>query len=297
MNKKAFTLVELIVVITILAILWTIWFTTYTGYTSEARDSSRLADLSNIKKAIDLYEINNSKLPEITSSFDVYFWANLLFSQWTFWSDTVPTLKWLINEVPKDPVTWDAYSYSLSQDKTEYETGWFLENEKLSYSPISKANAWTTIAQSVLRWNYNWQFIKIISWDNVLAFASPSITTNNTEVNSLQDVSNQNLFVYDGFYNLPANFVNSRYSVVWSTTNRFLNTDSIEIYNWTLVDLNQDVNQLRFIENLQNAYRDTDLSSKFIISKLLSKDLNSSETLKDAKIMLNTLVSDKISIK
>jgi len=47
-----------------------------------------------------------------------------------------------------------------------------------------------------------------------LAFASPSITTNNQTVLNLEDISNQNLFVYDGFYNLPANFVDSRYSVV-----------------------------------------------------------------------------------
>mgnify|MGYP003522616170 CR=1 FL=1 len=79
MNKKAFTLVELIVVITILAILWTIWFTTYTGYTSEARDSSRLADMWNIKKAIDLneteQEMKNCAIKKIDGIFDHILFA------------------------------------------------------------------------------------------------------------------------------------------------------------------------------------------------------------------------------
>jgi prepilin-type N-terminal cleavage/methylation domain-containing protein len=49
-NKKAFTLVELIVVITILAVLSTIAFISFQGYTMSARDSVRLADIKSIEK-------------------------------------------------------------------------------------------------------------------------------------------------------------------------------------------------------------------------------------------------------
>ena len=52
-NKKAFTLVELIVVITILAVLWTIAFISLQSYTISARDSVRVADLNTIKSAIE----------------------------------------------------------------------------------------------------------------------------------------------------------------------------------------------------------------------------------------------------
>jgi prepilin-type N-terminal cleavage/methylation domain-containing protein len=51
-NKKlsAFTLVELIVVIVILAILATIAFLSFSSQSASARDSTRLADMSNIAK-------------------------------------------------------------------------------------------------------------------------------------------------------------------------------------------------------------------------------------------------------
>lgn len=55
-NKKAFTLVELIIVITILVILATIWFINFWNYWSQARDSLRKSDLKNIEKSINLYK-------------------------------------------------------------------------------------------------------------------------------------------------------------------------------------------------------------------------------------------------
>ncbi|MDD2917079.1 MAG: type II secretion system protein, partial [Candidatus Gracilibacteria bacterium] len=45
-----FTLIELIVVITILVILGTIAFLNLSGFQSSARDSSRIENLSNLKK-------------------------------------------------------------------------------------------------------------------------------------------------------------------------------------------------------------------------------------------------------
>lgn len=297
MIKKAFTLVELVVIVTILIILSTIWLISYMWYSSDARDSLRLTDLVNIKKAIDINKINTWKLPQITNPVEIKVWTEIIFRQWTFWNATISDLKWLINKNPKDPLTKLEYSYSVTSDGKEYEIWGFLENDKFTLSTFPQANAWESITTAFIRWNYNGQFVKVISWNNVLALASPSITTNNQTVLDLEEISNQNLFVYDGFYNLPANFVDSKYSVYWSVKNRFLNTSNIEIFNWNISDLNQDINQLKFIENLQKAYKDTDLSNKSIINNLLNKDLNSSETLKDAKIMLNTLISDKISIK
>lgn len=58
-----FTLVELIVVITILAILGTIGFLSIGGYSSRARDSSRVADISNITKSLDLSIITAGTYP------------------------------------------------------------------------------------------------------------------------------------------------------------------------------------------------------------------------------------------
>jgi len=295
MNKKAFTLVELIVVITILAVLGTIGFISYTWYTSEARDSARLADMWNIKKAIDLYEINTWKLPEVTNPVEIKSGTQVIFNQGTFWNVTIAGLKWLISQNPKDPLTKLEYSYSLTFDKSEYELGWFLENDKVSFSPISQANAWEALTTALLRWNYNWQFVKVISWDNVSLYAAPSITVSDTSIEQLADLAEQNKFVYDGFYNLPANFASSKYNANWWNSKKYLNKDNIVLYNWTISDLNTDSNQLSLLSNLQSAYTDTDVSNQYIIKKIMDMDSNNQEeSLKSMKSMLSILVSDKI---
>lgn len=54
MNKKGFTLVELIVVITILAILWTVAYLSFSWYSKDARDTTRASDIKLIENSIVL---------------------------------------------------------------------------------------------------------------------------------------------------------------------------------------------------------------------------------------------------
>jgi len=63
MNKKAFTLVELLVVMTVLSILATISFIYFFNSFAETRDSSRLSDLNNMVTNLELYYTQESKLP------------------------------------------------------------------------------------------------------------------------------------------------------------------------------------------------------------------------------------------
>lgn len=49
-----FTLIELIVVITILAILGTIGFLSIQGYSKSARDGTRVSDLAQLSKGLDI---------------------------------------------------------------------------------------------------------------------------------------------------------------------------------------------------------------------------------------------------
>lgn len=62
-RASAFTLVELIVVISILAILATAGFLSIQGYSVRARDSSRVSDLANISKGLDLLIAKGNSLP------------------------------------------------------------------------------------------------------------------------------------------------------------------------------------------------------------------------------------------
>ncbi len=60
---KGFTLVELIVVITILAILGTIGFISIQGYSSSARDSTRISNLTNLRKGLDIVHVTGMDYP------------------------------------------------------------------------------------------------------------------------------------------------------------------------------------------------------------------------------------------
>jgi prepilin-type N-terminal cleavage/methylation domain-containing protein len=56
-HPDAFTLVELIVVISILAILATIAIIAFSGYGTSSRNSVKAADLSNMRKVLELNRI------------------------------------------------------------------------------------------------------------------------------------------------------------------------------------------------------------------------------------------------
>ncbi len=83
-NKKWFTLVELIIVITILAILATIAFLSFQWYSSEARDSGKMSELSEIVKTI---AVNEAKLGTAVTAYTTSSsWTTVNGIAWTGWA-------------------------------------------------------------------------------------------------------------------------------------------------------------------------------------------------------------------
>ena len=62
-NQHAFTLVELLIVIVIIAILAAITVVTYTGIQARARASAVSSSLSQAKKKLELYKVDNTTYP------------------------------------------------------------------------------------------------------------------------------------------------------------------------------------------------------------------------------------------
>lgn len=60
-----FTIVELLIVIVVIGILAAITIVAYNGVQAKARDSTRIAKVKSIAKAIDLYYVDNGKYPPI----------------------------------------------------------------------------------------------------------------------------------------------------------------------------------------------------------------------------------------
>ncbi len=120
-NKKAFTLVELIVVIIIIAILWTIAFISLQWYSKSARDVRRTTDIQNIKKSLELFILRTGKYPLPDNSGTVSYSWDLLRTQWTIWDTVSTNLSRNLNEKPLDPLTKIEYTYSVTNIQKEYE--------------------------------------------------------------------------------------------------------------------------------------------------------------------------------
>lgn len=70
MNKKGFTLVELMVVMAIIAILATAGVSSYGSYIKRARDTARFADLKAIETALISYQSVNGRYPSSDDAAD-----------------------------------------------------------------------------------------------------------------------------------------------------------------------------------------------------------------------------------
>lgn len=63
-SQKGFTIVELLIVIVVIAILAAITIVAYNGIQQRARDAQRLADITSIAKALEVYKAQYGRYPD-----------------------------------------------------------------------------------------------------------------------------------------------------------------------------------------------------------------------------------------
>ena len=100
--KKGFTLVEILVVATIIMVLAGIGIVSYSTLSKQSRDSRRIADLQNLRSALEFYRSDNDLYP-LTAALD-----DLVTNGY-------------LNSIPKDPKDPDQEYMYCSSNGSEYE--------------------------------------------------------------------------------------------------------------------------------------------------------------------------------
>jgi len=252
MTKRAFTLVELIVVITILAILWTIAFISLQWYSRDSRDSKRIADIWNIKTALELYSLKTWKYPA-PDNFDVvsYSWkTEIVRYQWVIWNQVTRNLKTLIIK-PLDPLTNDEYIYSVTNIYKEYEVlGLYEWDVNIAYNNplINKANAGVSTLTPKIDWTYNWVFVKTTNY----IIPTPSIITSETlSWILILNPTNVKSQVVSGWNNIPKN--NLIQTSTWK-----LSID-LSVYSWSITKNSTYTEKIKAMQQIQKTYTWTKL--------------------------------------
>lgn len=253
-NKKitrGFTLVELVVVITILAILGTIWLISFNSYNSSTRDATRASNINNIVTALEINKVKTNIYPEPTRPFSIKDNWFEVFVQWTFWDLTRKIISWL-SDIPKDPLYWIEYSYSVNQDRTEYQIAWVYESDQITYNLLSLNKAMAVSIDDpepeqkkinvFVKWNYNWVMTKSMSWWVTKLYGLPTIMSSDIENNwvprsiyDLIDTEYGKTLVLNKAYNIPASYKNTKIAndYFWKTPfwKSYLEVDYIVV--WT----------------------------------------------------------------
>lgn len=144
LNKKWFTLIELIVVIWIIAVMWTIAVLWVQSWIWTSRDAARWSNLDQIISALEISMYNNTTLPMPDSSIPITASGTMIWYQWTFCDGAVAwtTLK----SVPKDPTDKKCFSYYVDATKTKYQLMAMYEKDSsdISYNISEKVYAAAT---------------------------------------------------------------------------------------------------------------------------------------------------------
>lgn len=287
-----FTLVELIVVITILAILWTIAFISLQWFSRDARDSTRISDITSIKKALSFYATQVWSYPFPDDNFAITYSGWLVWTQWIFGDELAAKLQ-SISKVPRDPLTNDSYSYSILNSRGEFQVAGILEGD-LSVSPfVDSAYAEGRVWKSYVSWDYNGKLAKTSSWATTYILAVPTIISWDISLTDVEALIASGKLVYHEWNTVPASFTWSEFDT--SQTLDY-SPPEIVVFSWSLDDFDDVNTQVAFIEKLQAAYSWFSLIRRDgEIEKLIDIPVDPTDPSPEVKKIANSIIKEVVS--
>ncbi len=277
MNKRAFTLVELIVVITVLAILWTIAFISLQEYPILSRNAKRVADIQTMESGLKISQATRWVYPSPSDAFTVTYSGSTAWRQWSFWESTLNNIGNLSN-IPVDPLTQNEYSYSITNTGQEYQIWGILEWWTFFWSAPLTSQTYAANANALVEGTYNGKMIKLRAWSVDYILAVPTILTSEITNVTIEEIIAREAFVMNGFSNLPWTYLEDSANATsrwYSGTGWFTYTPSdIAIYTWDTDDLLDLAQRQILAVNLQSAYVWSDLETIASYDLLLDSPLN-----------------------
>lgn len=300
LNKKAITIVELIVVITILAILGTISMLAFQGYAMNARDSVRAYDLNNIKSAIEYVKVEQwTYITPDNPEQITYSWSVLVRTQWVFWTGAKRKTKRL-DKIPLDPLTQNEYTFSVTADSSEFELWAIMEWDDLAHATPSLINSTyaSTSYRAFIRGTYNGKIAKASSWWLDYLFALPSIISTDLTTPTITDITTNNKLAINWKDNIPSSYNSPDNWVATPSERNFVNATEVVVFEWSFTDLKEsDSEQINLIANLQDAYAETAIESISQLETLLEVDTtNTGSTQYLAQSLIKSTIDDKFQI-
>jgi len=159
MNKKAFTLVELIVVITILAILATVAFVSLGGQTNNAKNTIKKDNLAKLTTSIENARINTVMLSAFVNP-NWGTWSRLDSTAQVWWT-------WVLAWVDYD--AWDINIMVLDMKAADFKDGtnnykyWYTLKKWWKYELAATLKNWD-LQRAYVIWIYEPRQALSLSW-------------------------------------------------------------------------------------------------------------------------------------
>lgn len=183
-QKRAFTLVELIIVITILVILATLAFINVWEYITSSRDANRVTQIKEIYNGLNIHALAAVNYPKPEWSIEIS-WVSF---QWYIWEETIRKIN--ISKLPIDPKDKTPYLYSINNTLTKAQLWIFLEKNNETFFSFQYPSK--TYAETI---NYSDRFLYTL-WENVWVFVTQeNIPIQETYTGTIDLTSNTGTFI------------------------------------------------------------------------------------------------------